>query len=230
MDADIEVTGSPDRAHAQPPAGQGEKDAPDAPAQGGPWHTTRRGATDAKIAEGVFRTLRTRGLQGVSIEAVAAESGVAKTTIYRRYSDRYDMLSGVSRQLTVSLGGNYPFTADGLGRLLVDVFDVFDRHGGGQVLSAVLLDEREEAAGLRASLIDPVVERIRMFLADSVAAGALREGVDLDLLVDLVLGGVMIATSRGDLGVNWAEAAVGVIWPLLAVTVADDASGGGTPA
>ena len=46
-----------------------------------------------RIDESTLRLLRTNGPRSVTVEGVAAASGVAKTTIYRRYRDRRDVLS-----------------------------------------------------------------------------------------------------------------------------------------
>src|SRR5215213_9526346 len=45
----------------------------------------RREETDRSIREAALRLLRECGPAVVTVEAVAAESGVAKTTIYRRH-------------------------------------------------------------------------------------------------------------------------------------------------
>src|SRR5690606_14572096 len=55
----------------------------------------RRGDVDARITAAVLELLRTRGPLAVSVEAVAAESGVAKTTIYRRFRNREALLAAV---------------------------------------------------------------------------------------------------------------------------------------
>ena len=44
--------------------------------------------TDELITQATLDLLRERGPSAVHVDAVAARSGVARTTIYRRYSDR----------------------------------------------------------------------------------------------------------------------------------------------
>nr|CRL68228.1 TetR family transcriptional regulator [Mycolicibacterium malmesburyense] len=44
--------------------------------------------------------MRTRGPKSVTVAAVAARSGIAKTTIYRRHRDRRDMLSAALSRIT----------------------------------------------------------------------------------------------------------------------------------
>ena len=52
----------------------------------------RRARTDARLAETVGELLRRDGYAGLTIERVASESGVAKTTIYRRWTTKAEMV------------------------------------------------------------------------------------------------------------------------------------------
>jgi AcrR family transcriptional regulator len=54
--------------------------------------TPQRSVED-RIGDVTLRLLRRGGPRSVTVEAVAAASGVAKTTIYRRYRDRREVLS-----------------------------------------------------------------------------------------------------------------------------------------
>src|SRR5688500_7888301 len=69
------------------PSGRSDADSP-TPGPGRP----RREETDRSIHDAALTLLRDRGPAAVTVEAVAAGSGVAKTTIYRRYADREAVL------------------------------------------------------------------------------------------------------------------------------------------
>ena len=47
----------------------------------------RRADTDARVSAAVLEQLSSRGYQRLTIEGVAKQSGVAKTTIYRRWQE-----------------------------------------------------------------------------------------------------------------------------------------------
>ncbi|MFT4227227.1 TetR/AcrR family transcriptional regulator [Micropruina sp.] len=53
---------------------------------------TRRARTDARLAETVGDLLGRLSYAGLTIERVASESGVAKTTIYRRWGTKAEMV------------------------------------------------------------------------------------------------------------------------------------------
>ena len=52
----------------------------------------RQPEVDTRLSEAVLALLRSGGPGAVTVEAVAARSGVAKTTIYRRHANRADLL------------------------------------------------------------------------------------------------------------------------------------------
>lgn len=52
---------------------------------------------DEGIAAATLELLAGHGFEGVTVEAVAALAGVAKSTVYRRYPSRVDLLIGVIR-------------------------------------------------------------------------------------------------------------------------------------
>ncbi len=58
-----------------------------------------QGRVEDGIAESTLYLLRTGGPRAVTVEAVAAHSGIAKTTIYRRHPNRRDMLAGALSRL-----------------------------------------------------------------------------------------------------------------------------------
>lgn len=55
-----------------------------------------REATDRKLMQATLQIAVDRGISGVTIEEVARRSGVAKTTIYRRYHNADELLREIS--------------------------------------------------------------------------------------------------------------------------------------
>ncbi len=69
------------------------KGASEAPRRGRP----RSAAAEAAILDATLELLAERGLEGLSIEAVAARAGVGKATIYRRWPSRDEMIAAAFR-------------------------------------------------------------------------------------------------------------------------------------
>lgn len=55
---------------------------------------------DRAIIDATVRLLRQGGCSNLSVERVAAEAGVGKTTIYRRYKDRYELAAAAALHVT----------------------------------------------------------------------------------------------------------------------------------
>lgn len=60
----------------------------------------RSADADRAILEAAFRSLTEGGYSQMSIEAVAADAGVGKTTIYRRYPTKRDLAAAAIAAMT----------------------------------------------------------------------------------------------------------------------------------
>lgn len=145
-----------------------------------------RGITDAAL-----EVLAESGVAGFSVAEVAARSGVAKTTIYRRYPSRDDLLVGALERLNddlpeVPAGGTVRDrlvqVLDGIrrrspsgtqGRLLGQVAATHDPRLGRMVYERVLV---------------PRHRMLRGIVQDGVDAGELRAGLDFDALIPILVG------------------------------------------
>src|SRR5690625_261061 len=78
----------------------------------------RRRITDEKIAKAVLDIALRRGPHSVTFSAVCEESGVAKTTLYRRYQTREELFDAVARHYssTPDESDEAPTTPEGLDR------------------------------------------------------------------------------------------------------------------
>lgn len=149
----------------------------------------RRHETDLRIVEAALGLLRERGPAAVNVETVAARSGVAKTTIYRRYRDRDDLLRTVLEQVAEPvLPPAELSTAERLRWVLARAREVLESGLGRGGVAAVLLDSDPAfVAGLRASLTEHLAPLTRM-IASEADAGRLRRDLDPDILLNLVFG------------------------------------------
>ncbi|MGA4670345.1 TetR/AcrR family transcriptional regulator [Propionibacteriaceae bacterium Y1923] len=177
-----------------------------------------RSATDRKIARAALDLVRSQGLDAVTIENVAAASGVAKTTIYRRYKDRYEMLSGIAAHLSEGVVTDYPTTRTGLAHLVADVQRVFEDRIGLRAVGALLASPASSLQDWRDRLVSPSMEALEGFFATGVEAGTLRSDVDYDQVVELIVGGMFARDAlRGDVPDEWGETLASLIWPSIAV-------------
>lgn len=181
----------------------------------------RTRSTDRRIYAAALRMLRAGGPRRVTVEAVAAESGVAKTTIYRRHADRYELLAAALDQIpavTVPDPGE-----DLAGRIRLELHRFvrsIDRAIGRGVIAAVLVEEDEAmSAMMRERLIEPYLAPFFRLADAAVELGVLRPDANTDLMVEMVLGSAFAEIVRfGTVRPEWAES----LYELIVNPVARD--------
>ncbi|HYN67092.1 MAG TPA: TetR/AcrR family transcriptional regulator [Ornithinibacter sp.] len=134
-----------------------------------------------------------RGMAGATIEAVAARSGVAKTTIYRQWSHQADLVLDALR------GAAPDAPATDTGSLRADLVLLLAGLAGalGSGPAGLLMAALIDAAGRDVDLAELHAEEARRrhgpvleVLERGLARGELRADVDLDELLDRLAGPV----------------------------------------
>jgi AcrR family transcriptional regulator len=169
---------------------------------------------DARLKEAALALLREGGPSAVNVQAVASRSGVAKTSIYRRYTDRDDLLraaigsvatppgeapvEGVRERLTWALGQVHTILGDVLGP-------------GGV---AALVDDREpEFTRLVRHLLRPYTTALSGLIELDRAEGRLRSDLDTDAVVSMMFGSYLGEVVRhGRVRRDWVPRCVELLW------------------
>jgi AcrR family transcriptional regulator len=148
---------------------------------------------EARIAalDATIDLLLARGIEGVTFEDVAAESGVAKTTLYRHFGTKQAMLVAATRSCFVE-----HVTPD-TGDLGLDLHAIFD-HGKDVEeerrvpdLIPALLAAADRDPDLRALVTAMLEERrrpVRTVLQLAQLRGEIARDLDLDVALAMVLG------------------------------------------
>src|SRR5215467_7186930 len=66
-------------------------------------HGKRRARTEKAIIDAAEELIAQGGVEGLTIEGVAARSGVAKTTIYRRWRDKDELALAILVERTATI-------------------------------------------------------------------------------------------------------------------------------
>ncbi len=152
----------------------------------------RSAGADAAIVEAALRLLASEGYTGMTVDAVAAEAGVGKATIYLRYRGKEDLATAALAHLRET--GEAPVSDDpradlvGLMRLMrVNA----ERHSVMTLVGTCLTEEQRTPELLRLFRERSLVPRRRAvgaILERARDAGLLDPGVRLDAVVDLLMG------------------------------------------
>jgi AcrR family transcriptional regulator len=135
------------------------------------------------------------GVVGVTIEAVAARAGVGKTTIYRRWPNKEALIIDALASLKepepelggVSVRDDLVALARALG------VEKGDRQRVGVYWSVFGNGDKHPELHRRfiRDVVEPRRERMRAVLRRGIEAGELRQDIDIDLVMWLIMGAVM---------------------------------------
>jgi AcrR family transcriptional regulator len=146
---------------------------------------------DERILEQVLALLGSRGYAGLTLDELAARSGVAKTTILRRWPSKAAVAAaGVERLALQSVAVPDSGTLQGdLHALLHGAVETFAR-GRGQFVPRLLREagHHPEIADLLDTVIHTRRQAYRRAVALAIARGDLDPSVDQELLIDLLIG------------------------------------------
>ena len=173
-------------------------------------------AADRLILETAKRLMREQGYERLTIDAVAKQAGVARTTVYRRYRDKAELVSAAID--TLRDPSKRPNTGDARADLVAHVENM--RRNFDMSLAGTLLMEEPHDARLIALFRERMVKPRRQIIRDSIERGIergqIRSDLDVERIIDHLLGALFAAfLTEGRPGTEWPEQTVDAIWPAL---------------
>ena len=190
----------------------------------------RSAEADQAILDATLRMLGTHGVAGMTIEGIAAEAGVGKTTIYRRWSTKTDLILAALSDIVPR--GDPPDTGSMAGDMAALADTQRARLAGARLAGIVprVLAESMSDPELHQAYVEKVIypfrDLLRLFIERGIERGELRPDLEVDALVDLLhsIPVYKILMSRGDpaslQNVPWAYL------PLLAPGILNSSSEG----
>lgn len=173
---------------------------------------------DELITTATLELLRAKGPRAVTIEAVAALSGVAKTTIYRRYSNRGEMLTA---SLSSVAEPEPPADTATLSKVVQWVVEqslhVVESSIGAGGVAALLTDDDPEFTTLIRSLLVHHRRHLSTVLRRALDAESPRSGLDVETLLDMIVGAYLAEIARsGGVRPEWSERVLSILGPMIA--------------
>jgi AcrR family transcriptional regulator len=176
----------------------------------------RSEATDRAIFEAALDLMARDGYARMSVDAVAAEAGVSKPTVYRRHRGKEALATAALAHLRERTAP--PETGE-TGADLVAQLRHFragiERPFGMTMLGTVLAEEHhtpELLARFRERLVQPRRRMVRSVLERAQARGELPAGAELDTPVAMLIGSYYAHyLAQGGVPADWPESAVGPV-------------------
>jgi AcrR family transcriptional regulator len=177
------------------------------------------GSVDERIFASTLELLRSRGPSAVSVEAVSAASGVAKTTIYRRYENRDELLRAAVRAAATAVDIPTELsTKETLRWVLRHARDTIEHVVGRGTVAAVLANEDPQFTSLLLEMIRNTTRPFRENLRERALAGELPADLDIELAMSVLLGAVVAELIRGRVTDDaWVESVLDLLWPAFEV-------------
>jgi AcrR family transcriptional regulator len=183
----------------------------------------RSAEADRAIFDATLRLLERDGYAGMSMEGVAEEAGVGKTTIYRRYRDKADLVTGA---LAALRRDESPPDSGDTRADLVELLRRFqqskERLQSMRLMGSLLFEQKRNPELLdlfRERIITPRRQQGIEVIERGIDRGDIRPEVDPALVVEMMVGAWFALQLNGRrFEGDWPTAVVGQIWPALATT------------
>jgi AcrR family transcriptional regulator len=175
-----------------------------------------------KVLAATRELLVERGVDGLTVEGVAARAGVAKTTIYRSYRSKHDLALAVMLRMVEEVV-TVPDLGDTRAELIAFVAGAVRILGAtvmGRVMQGLVSDlaiDPTLGAAFRTQVVAARLAEVRRLLARGVDRGDVRADLDPELVHDLLFGPVYyrLLLSGASLHDTLAEQIVDAILPSL---------------
>jgi len=178
--------------------------------------------TERAILDATRELLAEGGVHHLTVEGVAARSGVAKTTIYRRWRSKDELALAVLLDMVEQIV-EVPDVGDVRTELITFVDGAVKILGTtlmGRVMQGLVSDlatDPELGRSFRERIVAFRVSEVRRVLERAVERGELRPDVDVDLVHELLFGPVYyrLLLSGGALDKGLAARIVDAVLPAI---------------
>ena len=151
----------------------------------------RSAESHAAILQAALELVVEDGLRGTTIEGIAARAGVGKATIYRRWNTKEELFMEALRTIAFALPD--PDTGSMRGDVeAIIAFNLEHATRNAALLMPRLMveaaDDPDLFAVMQQVLVEPRREVLRTILRRAVERGEMREDIDPEVAIDLLIG------------------------------------------
>ncbi|GAA4192461.1 TetR/AcrR family transcriptional regulator [Microbacterium oryzae] len=180
------------------------------------------------IIQSTRKLLATKGYSSMTIGDIVADAGVTRPTLYRRWPNKYELVVEALRYGLRKQREAYPaLELDDLTprEAVVEAVRRLDprfHNPRAMTLHGNFMAEAEREPGLIAQMREqgnqPRCQELTDVLVALQRRGAVREDVDVDMVVSLAFGSYFADFNRygRDVPADFAERVVATLWPVIA--------------
>jgi AcrR family transcriptional regulator len=175
----------------------------------------------AAILAATWELLKTTTLKDLSIEAIARESGVGKTTIYRWWPNKVAVVMDAFAQNVLSVT---PFR-EGLSAteaIKVQMASLVQAFSGeyGRIVSQIIAEGQSDPdalANYRERFIYPRRAAVKAIIEQGIKSGEFNPNFDPEVAIDILYGPIYFRLLIGHLPLDWEFANQLPMWALKAL-------------
>jgi len=173
------------------------------------------------ILAATLRQLSKDGYGRMSMDSVAAEAGVTKPTVYRRWASKADLATAALAELQVEEAA--PSSGDAptdLRAVLTTLQRSLCRPNGIAIIGTVMVEEHhtpELITLFRQRVVRPRRAMLRNVLEEAEKRGDLRNDADIDTAVSMLIGSFYAHYLTGEkIPRDWPRRIVQTVWEGIA--------------
>lgn len=153
-------------------------------------HGRRRARSEKAILDATRELIAERGVEGLTMEGVAARSGVAKTTIYRRWRDKDELGLAILVDDTdkISAPPDLGDTRKELCMFVRTAKQIIETGGIIQGLVSDVATNPQLAQVYRQQIVDKRLAEVKTVVDRGIARGDLRADTDVRLAHEMMVG------------------------------------------
>ncbi|MGV0375191.1 TetR/AcrR family transcriptional regulator [Corynebacterium hadale] len=182
--------------------------------------------TEERIYVSVLRIAQREGFSATSIDAVVADSGVAKTTIYRRYADRKEMLVDALDNIAISIPNIVDYyseddalTKEAFREYITELGSFIEDNVGTRVFGSLIASADPLVVAWRERFEEAFYDRFIEDIEDAQTKGTLRPEADPGVVGAMVVGAVILrSTFNVGSAKLQAKRITEVLWPVIGVS------------
>jgi AcrR family transcriptional regulator len=180
----------------------------------------RDATLDERILAAAREQLAEHGYQGLSIGSVARAAGTTRPSVYLRFAGKEDLATAAIAGMSVA--DPLQVSADLHADLVAELRHfrtAVTRPGGMSFVGTVLAEEHHTPSLIRRfreRLVLPRRRRVAGTLRRGIDVGALRPGLDVDVITTMLIGAIYARyLATGDVPADWPERVVSSMWPAI---------------
>ena len=181
----------------------------------------RRMQTDRKIRQTALDIALSCGIDAVTIKSVSRKSGVATTTIYRRYKNTQDLMSNLFMPDVIASPqfAELKPSKHSLVMLISGLAEYLEDSIGIKAVGALAASESEFFRPVIDTIVTPARNKVVDYFTHGVRVGVFRSDLKIDPVLDMIFGSIVAhALFHGDVSSQWCEMVTDYMWPGISAT------------